>query len=347
MTISKKSIGETRDGRPVEEYTLSSASGVTARVMTYGALLTSLTAPDRDGNVDEITLGFDDLKGYLGEHPYFGATVGRYGNRIANGRFQIGDETYHLATNDSPHHLHGGIKAFDKVVWTGEEVSSEHGDTVKFSYVSPDGEEGYPGELTVRVSYTLTENGELAIDYEATTDKTTPLNLTNHTYWNLAGAGSGDVLGHELQLNADGYLPVDDTLIPTGEIRPVTGSPMDFTTKQTIGSRIEQVEGGGYDHCFVVTKAESGSALVGTARDPRTGRTMTIWTTKPGVQLYTGNFLDGIHGRGGKVFEKHHGFCLETQFFPDSPNQPGFPSCLLEPGQTYRHTTRHAFSART
>lgn len=348
MTITKKSIGETPDGVPVDEYTLTSSSGVTVRVMTYGALLVSLTAPDRDGRVDEITLGFDDLTGYLGEHPYFGATVGRYGNRIAGAKFQLDGETYHLAANNGPHHLHGGIKAFDKVVWAGAEEATEDGDTVRFSYVSPDGEEGYPGNLSVGVSYTLTGNGVLAIDYEATTDRTTPLNLTNHTYWNLAGAGSGDVRGHELELSPDGYLPVDDTLIPTGEIRSVAGTPMDFTTRQTIGSRIDQVEGGGYDHCYVVNhrggKRDGESALVGTARDPSTGRTMTVWTTKPGVQLYTGNFLDGIRGRGGAVFEKHHGFCLETQYFPDSPNQPEFPSCLLEPGQTYRHTTRHAFS---
>jgi len=317
--------------------------------MTYGALLVSLTAPDRDGRVDEITLGFDDLKGYLGEHPYFGATVGRYGNRIAGAKFRLGDEMYELAANNGPHHLHGGIKAFDKVAWTGAEEASADDDTIRFSYVSPDGEEGYPGNLSVDVSYTLTGSGELIIDYEATTDRTTPLNLTNHTYWNLAGAGSGDVRGHELELNASGYLPVDDTLIPTGEIRAVAGTPMDFTTRQTIGSRIDQVEGGGYDHCYVVDRREkqgdTESALVGTARDPSTGRTMTVWTTMPGVQLYTGNFLDGIRGRGGAVFEKHHGFCLETQYFPDSPNQPAFPSCLLAPGQTYRHTTRHAFSA--
>ncbi len=345
MTISRKFIGETRDGIPVHEYTLSSASAVTARVMTYGALLTSLRAPDRDGNADEITLGFDDLKGYLGAHPYFGATVGRYANRIAGAKFRLGGETYHLAANNGPHHLHGGIKAFDKVVWSAAEAPSGEGDTVAFSYVSPDGEEGYPGNLSVSVSYTLTGSGDLVIDYEATTDRTTPLNLSNHTYWNLAGAGSGDVLRHELELNADRYLPVNETLIPTGEIRAVAGTPMDFTTRRTIGSRIGQLEGGGYDHCYVVNRGKQESALVGTARDPFTGRTMTIWTTKPGVQLYTGNFLGGIRGRRGAVFEKHHGFCLETQFFPDSPNQPAFPSCLLEPGETYRHATRHAFSA--
>lgn len=347
MTIGKKTIGETPEGLPVEEYTLSSRSGVAARVMTYGALLTSLRAPDRHGNVEEITLGFDELKGYLGEHPYFGATVGRYANRIARAEFQLGGETYRLAANNGPHHLHGGLKAFDKVVWTATEAPSVEGDAVEFSYLSPDGEEGYPGNLSVSVVYRLTDDGELAIEYEATTDKTTPINLTNHTYWNLRGAGSGDVLTHELTLSADSYLPVDGTLIPTGEIHPVAGTPMDFTTKRTIGSRIDQIEGGGYDHCYVVRRGEGDegdSVLVGKTRDPSSGRTMAIWTTQPGVQLYTGNFLDGLRGRGGAVFEKHHGFCLETQCFPDSPHQPDFPSCLLEPGGTYRHTTRHAFS---
>ena len=338
--MHRTEIGEVA-GTPVHEYVLRSGSGadIEATIMTYGAILKSVRNVDRQGQVDELTLGFDTLEGYLGDHPYFGATIGRYGNRIAGGRFSLDGRQYTLATNNGPNHLHGGLRGFDKALWRAEDASSASGgDSVRLNYTSPDGEEGYPGQLDVTVQYTL-KGTELRIDYTARCDAPTHLNLTNHAYWNLAGHDSGDVLSHELTLNADRYLPVDDDLIPTGVLESVAGTAMDFTTPYTIGARI--AEAGGYDHCFVLAKELGELGLAAHVVEPRSGRTMEVWTTEPGVQLYTGNFLDNIRGRSGARYGEHHAFCLEAQHFPDSPNQPEFPSTRLEPGQTYTQTTLH------
>ena len=346
MTANEEPFGQTSDGRQIDLYTLTNTNGLRARIMNYGAILVSLEVPDRDGNLGDITLGFDALDGYLKEHPYFGAIVGRYANRIGKGRFMLDGVEYKLATNNGENHLHGGIKGFDKVVWKLEDLRSESNEAVaKLSYISEDGEEGYPGNLACTVTYTLTKDNELKISYEAETDKSTVVNLTNHSYFNLAGQGMGDILGHELTLNADKYTPVDEGLIPTGEIRSVKDSPMDFTLPMSIGSRIGQVSGG-YDHNYVLN---SGGlpALAARVYEPTSGRVMEIHTTEPGIQLYTGNFLDGsLTGKAGKVYKKHYAFCLETQHFPDSPNKPNFPSAVLLPGQKYTSVTVHKFSTR-
>jgi aldose 1-epimerase len=311
--------------------------------MNYGAILVSLEVPDRNGDIADITLGFDKLDGYIGEHPYFGAIVGRYANRIGKGVFKLDGVEYKLATNNGENHLHGGIKGFDKVVWKHEDAHATDSEAVvKLSYISEDGEEGYPGNLACSVIYTLTEDDKLKISYEAETDKKTVVNLTNHAYFNLAGQGNGDILGHELTLNADKYTVVDEGLIPTGENRNVKGTPMDFTTPMTIGSRIGRVEGG-YDHNYVLNSSDT-MALAAKVYEPKSGRVMEIHTDQPGIQFYTGNFLDGsITGKAGKVYKKHYGFCLETQHFPDSPNKPDFPSVVLHPGQKYATVTVHKF----
>jgi aldose 1-epimerase len=313
--------------------------------MNYGAILVSLEVPDRDGNIGDITLGFDALDGYLKEHPYFGATVGRYANRIGKAKFVLDGVEYKLAANNDENHLHGGIKGFDKVVWKLEDLRRESNEAVvKLSYISEDGEEGYPGNLACSITYTLTKDDELKFSYEAQTDKTTVINLTNHSYWNLAG--QGDILGHELMLNADKYTPIDEGMIPTGEIRSVKDTPMDFTLPMSIGSRIGQVEGG-YDHNYVLNSGGGSSALAARVYEPTSGRVMEIYTTEPGIQLYTGNFLDGsLTGKAGKVYKKHYAFCLETQHFPDSPNKPNFPSVVLLPGRKYTTETVHKFSTR-
>jgi len=346
MSASKESFGKTPDGRQVDLYTLTNVNGLRARITNYGAILVSLEVPDRDGKLADITLGFDTLDGYLTSHPYFGATVGRYANRIGGAKFVLEGVTYELAANNGPNHLHGGIKGFDKVIWNAEQIETEDEVGVKMTYLSKDGEEGYPGNLACIVTYTLTKDDELRISYEAETDKATVLNLTNHSYWNLAGQGSGDILGHELMLKADKYTVVDEGLIPTGEIRSVKDSPMDFTEPMTIGSRIAQVAGG-YDHNYVLNSGGGSLALCARVYEPTSGRVMEIRTTEPGVQLYTGNFLDGsITGKSGKVYKKHYGFCLETQHFPDSPNKPDFPSVVLNPGQKYATVTVHKFYTR-
>ena len=344
MTINVESFGKTPDGQEVDLYTLANINGIRARITNYGAILVSLEVPDKNGKLADITLGFDTLDGYIPRHPYFGATVGRYANRIGGAKFKLNDIEYTLAANNGPNHLHGGIKGFDKVMWKLEDIKAESDKALlKLSYLSKDGEEGYPGNLSCTVTYTLTKDGELKISYEAETDKATVLNLTNHSYWNLAGQGNGDVLGHELMLNADKYTPVDEGLIPTGEIRSVKDSPMDFTKPMTIGSRIGQVEGG-YDHNYVLNSSTGTLALCARVYEPTSGRTMEIHTAEPGVQFYTGNFLDGsITGKSGKVYKKHYGFCLETQHFPDSPNKPDFPSVVLKPGDKYTTTTVHKF----
>jgi aldose 1-epimerase len=347
MSANEEPFGQTSDGRQVALYTLTNPNGIKAGITNFGAILVSLEVPDRDGNMADVTLGFDALDGYLGKHPYFGAVVGRYANRIGNAGFMLNGVEYKLAANNGENHLHGGTKGFDKMVWKLDDLRAEGDEaSVKMSYISEDGEEGYPGNLACSVTYTLTEDDELKISYEADTDKATVVNLTNHSYFNLGGQGTGDVLGHELMLNADKYTVVDEGLIPTGENRSVKDSPMDFTISASIGSRIAQVEGG-YDHNYVLKSGGGSLALCARAYEPTSGRVMEVYTTEPGVQLYTGNFLDGsMTGKGGKVYKKHYGFCLETQHFPDSPNKSDFPSVVLEPGQKYATTTVFKFATR-
>lgn len=346
--VRKQSFGKTKSGEAVELYTLESGRGVTAKVMTYGALLTELHVPDRQGRAADVVLGFDTLESYLAGHPFFGATVGRYANRIARGEFTLDGKTYTLAKNNGPNHLHGGLLGFDKKVWRAEEFPGQA--AVRFRYRSPDGEEGYPGTLDAEVTYTLTADNALRLDYRAITDRPTIVNLTNHSYFNLAGHASGDVLGHELMLAADRYTPVEGTLIPTGEIRPVEGTPLDFRKPTAIRARIVQladVPGGGYDHNFVLNGGGRSLALGARVVEPRSGRLMEMLTTQPGVQLYTANFLDGkTKGKGGAAYGKHAGFCLETQHYPDSPHHPGFPTVVLRPGETYLQTTVYRFPGR-
>ncbi len=345
--IEKTGFGRTADGTAVDLYVLTNARGVVAKIMTYGALMTELHVPDRSGKLGDIVLGFDKLEPYLKGHPYFGATIGRVGNRIAKGKFTLNGKSYSLACNDGPNHLHGGVRGFDKVVWQAEPVTVKNGVAVKFTYVSKDGEEGYPGTLTASVTYTLTNDNELRLDYAAKTDQPTPVNLTNHSYWNLAG--DGDILGHHLALEADRYTPVDDTLIPTGELAPVKGTPMDFTKPHPIGDRLLELQGSprGYDHNFVLNSGGGRMSRAASVYEPKMGRTLEILTDQPGVQFYSGNFLDAtLTGKRNVTYHKYHGFCLETQHFPDSVNQPKFPSVILRPGKKYKTSTVHVFSAR-
>jgi len=353
MNIQKQQFGRTPEGHNVELYTLTNSNGLRAKIMTYGAIVVALDVPDRSGNLADITLGYDTLAEYIKANPYFGAVVGRYGNRIANGKFELNGIEYKLATNNGPNHLHGGIKGFDKVVWNAEEVKTKQAVGLKLTYLSADGEEGYPGNLQCSVTYALMDNDELKISYEAQTDKPTPINLTHHSYFNLAGRGTSDILNHEMTLNADAFTPVDEGLIPTGQLLPVKNTPMDFTAPTPIGARINQdyqqlKYGKGYDHNWVLNSNNDGSlALAARVYEPGSGRVMEIYTTEPGVQFYSGNFLDGSNvGKGGKVYKHRYGFCLETQHFPDSPNKPDFPSVILNPGQKYTHITVHSFYAR-
>ncbi len=343
MSIEKAAFGKMPDGTRVDQYTLTNANGLRVKIITYGATLTAVEAPDRNGKLDVVTLHLESLDDYLAGHPYFGSTVGRYANRIAKGKFTLDGAEHTLATNNGENHLHGGIKGFDKLVWDAKPVEGEGFVGVELTLVSPDGDEGYPGRLAATATYKLTSDDELRMEYTATADKPTHVNLTNHAYWNLAGAGSGDVLDHVLMLQADRYLPVDDGLIPLGELAGVTGTPMDFTKPKTIGSRIAQVEGG-YDHCYVLNKEEAGGmSLAARVVEPASGRVMEIYTTQPGIQLYTGNFLDGTLTVAGAPCRKHYAFCLETEHFPDSPNRPEYPSTVLRPGETYRQVTVHKF----
>ena len=351
-SVTRAPFGSLADGTAVELFTLTNAGGLEIRAMTYGGIIVSLKTKDRAGKLDDIVLGYDNVAGYVKQNPFFGTIVGRYGNRIAKGQFTIDGKTYPLAKNNGPNHLHGGIRGFDKVVWKGEPF--QKGDTVGvvFTHTSPDGDEGYPGKLDARVTYTLTNANELRVDYQATTDKPTHVNLTQHTYFNLAGAGTRDILGHELTLAADRYTPVDSTLIPTGELAPVEGTPFDFRKPHAIGARIEAAHeqikhGGGYDHNWVLNRTGDGLVKAIEVHEPTTGRTLQIATTEPGVQFYTGNFLDGtITGKGGHVYKRRYGFCLETQHFPDSPNKPNFPSVILKPGDTYTQTTVYKFKTK-
>lgn len=346
MNIKSEPFGKTPDGQAVELFTCTNDNGLVMKVISYGARLAAVEAPDRSGKKANVTLGFPTLEGYLGHTAYFGCTTGRYANRIAKGKFTLDGQTYTLATNNGVNHLHGGKVGFDKKVWKAEQVTGADGVGVKFTYRSPDGEEGYPGNLDVTVTYTLTNKNEVKIEYAATTDKPTVLNLTNHGYWNLAGAGVGDILGHELALAADEYLPVDAGAIPTGNPASVKGTPLDFTSPHKIGERIEGMknEGGptGYDHCFVLRSQNRSLALAARVKDPASGRVMEVLTTEPGVQFYTGNYLDGGAVNGSN--KQHSAFCLETQHYPDSPNQSQFPTTVLRRGQTYRQTTVHRFS---
>jgi len=351
LQVRKETFGKTADGKPVDLYTLTNSNGLEVRAMTYGGIIVSMRVPDRKGKLADVVLGHDDFDGYLVNPPYFGAIVGRYANRIANGTFTLDGVKYTLPKNDGQNTLHGGLIGFNKVIWDAKEFKNEKGVGVAFNYLSKDGEEGFPGNLKVKVSYTLTNENQLIIDYEATTDKGTPINLTQHTYFNLAGEGNGDILGHEVMLNADRFTPADKTLIPTGEIRPVKGTPLDFTTPATIGSRINDnyeqlVIGHGYDHNFVIKRKDNSLTLAARAREPNSGRVLEVYTTEPAVQLYSGNFLDGtIVGKQGHAYKKRDGFCLETQHFPDSPNHPDFPSTILRPGTTFRSQTVFKFSA--
>jgi aldose 1-epimerase len=348
MSIKTEPFGQTPDEQAVDLVTMTNPNGIEARIMTFGGIIVSMKTPDRNGKLGDVVLGFDKLDGYTREHPYFGAIIGRYGNRIGAGKFTLDGVEYKLAVNNGPNHLHGGIKGFDKVVWKIEDAKTTGDEAIlRLGYLSKDGEEGYPGDLKCTVTYTLTADNELKMRYEARTDKPTVLNLTNHSYWNLAGQGTGDVLGHELVLNADRYTPVDEGLIPTGELKSVKDTPMDFTKPKAIGSRIKQVDIGGYDHNFVLNGQTGQMKLCAKVYEPKSGRTMEIRTTEPGVQFYTGNFLDGaLTGKDGKVYQKHYAFCLETQHFPDSPNKPDFPSVVLRPGEKYDITTVHKFSAK-
>lgn len=351
--ISREVFGKTADGKGVYIFTLRNSKGMEARITNYGGILVSLLVPDRSGIPGDVVLGYDSLAQYVRDNPYFGCIVGRYGNRIAKGKFTLDGKDYTLATNNGPNHLHGGAKGFDKVVWTPKEVRGKTGPSLELTYLSRDGEEGYPGNLSVKVIYTLTDKNELRISYTATTDKPTIVNLTHHSYFNLAGAGAGDILGHELMINADRFTPIDSTLIPTGELKSVRGTPMDFTTPTAIGARIGEkdpqlIRAGGYDHNFVLVKKGTGLGLAARVSDSSSGRVMEVLTTEPGLQFYSGNFLDGHNvGKGGKKYEHRYGFCLETQHFPDSPNKPQFPSSRLNPGETYRSETLYRFSARS
>jgi aldose 1-epimerase len=348
-TVKRAPFGQMPDGAAVEIFTLTNARGIEVRTVPYGAIVVSIKVPDRDGRLDDVVLGFEALDGYVKRHPYFGAVVGRYGNRIANGRFTLDGRTYQLATNDGPNHLHGGIKGFDKLLWNAEPFERDGSTGVVYTLSSPDGDEGYPGTLSVRVTYTLTPANELTADYDATTDRPTPINLTQHSYFNLAGEGRGDILGHRLTIEADRFTPVDRTLIPTGELAPVENTPFDFRQPTAIGARIaadhEQLRfGKGYDHNWVLNRSAPGLVHAARLEDPTTGRTLDVSTTEPGMQFYSGNFLDGtITGKSGHVYGQRSALCLETQHFPDSPNHANFPSSILRPGERYQSKTVFVF----
>lgn len=355
FTIKTEDFGTTKDGEKVEKYTLSNGSGLEMAVISYGGIITSFKAPDKNGNYEDIVLGLDSVSQYENGSPYFGAIIGRYGNRIAKGKFTLDGKEYQLETNDGPNHLHGGNKGFDKVVWNVEPGNAtENSASLKLTYTSKDGEGGYPGNLDVTVTYTLNKDNSLDIAYEATTDKKTIVNLTNHSYFNLSGDFSEKILDHVVEINADQYLPIDETLIPTGELRSVEGTPFDFTEPTRIGKGLElensnqQLKRGpGYDHCWVLNNQDSGVRFAASAYHPESGRFMEVYTNEPGLQFYTGNFLDGsLPAKGGGTYEKRTGFCMETEHYPDSPNQEGFPSVVLKPGEKYTTQTSYKFSVK-
>lgn len=350
--VTKAPFGTMPDGKEVFKYTLTNRSGVELTVINYGGIVVSLKAPDKNGTLADVVLGYDSLSSYIASNPYFGALIGRYGNRIGKGKFSIDGTEYTLATNNGANHLHGGVKGFDKVFWDIEEVTSTEGASIKLTYKSKDGEEGYPGNLDAEVTYTLNDSNEWVIKYTATTDKKTVVNLTQHTYFNLTGDVNKDILGHELTILADKFLPVDNGLIPTGELKPVANTPFDFNTATSVGARIDakdtQLElGKGYDHCWALNGAADNLRLVASLYEPQSGRLVEVSTTEPGLQFYSGNFLNGqAIVKGGVPAAFRHGLCLETQHFPDSPNKPSFPSVLLEPGKTYTTTTVYKFSSK-
>ncbi len=343
-SVESRSWGKTPAGEEVQLFTLKNTGGLEAQICTWGGYIVTLKAPDKKGTLADVTLGFDSLDGYLGRNPFFGCIAGRYANRIGHAKFTLDGVEYPVTANSGKHQLHGGKAGFDKKVWAAKEVPNG----VALSYTSPDGEEGYPGTLKCTVTYTLTPDNGLKINYEATTDKATVLNLTNHAYFNLSGEGSGDILGHLLTIPTEQITATDDDLIPTGEIASIKGTPLDFTSPHAIGERIGAdfkplVQGIGYDHNYVLSG--SGLKLAATVKDPASGRVMTVRTTEPGVQLYTGNHLNGVPGKSGHIYAKRHGFCLETQHYPDSPNHPSFPGTTLRPGEKFTSTTIYQFSA--
>jgi aldose 1-epimerase len=348
--IAMKPFGQTKEGVAVNLYTLRNSKGAEASICNYGGLVISLKMPDRHGQLGDIVLGYDNLAGYLKETPYFGALIGRYGNRIAQGKFTLNGAQYTLTTNNYPNALHGGLKGFDKVVWEPRILARLEGPSLELRYLSKDGEEGYPGNLTVTATYTLTEDNELKVEFTAYTDKDTVVNLTHHSYFNLAG--KGDILNHVVMIPADTFTPVDSTLIPTGELRPVAGTPFDFRQPTAIGARIndkdEQIKfAGGYDDNWVINKRPGEFGLMARVYEPTSGRVMEVWSNEPGLQFYTGNFLDGtITGKGGWVYQHRNGFCMEPQHFPDSPNKPQFPSVVLKPGQIFNNAIVYRFSVR-
>ena len=351
MNITESPFGTTKSGQSAALYTLTNARGHEVRISTLGGTIVSLMVPDRDGKVEDVVLGFDALRDYEERSPFFGCITGRYANRIAGGKFELDGRTYSLAVNNGPNHLHGGIVGFDKKIWKARTEKSGDAVTLILSHTSPDGDEGYPGALTCEVAYAWTNSDDLRIDYTATASAPTVLNLTNHSYFNLAGHDGGRILDHQLKLNADAFTPTDATAIPTGEIRPVEGTPFDFRTAQRIGDRIDSPDqqtkwGFGYDHNFVVNGSAGRLRPCAELSDPASGRVMTVRTTEPGVQLYTANFMDNLKGKGGAVYPKRGAVCLETQHYPDSPNKPEFPSTVLRPGETFRSTTEFAFSTR-
>jgi aldose 1-epimerase len=350
--IRPEAFRRTIDDSQVDLYTLKNSNGLEAQITNYGGIVVSLAVPDKNGKLGDVVLGYDTLNDYIGNTPYFGALIGRYGNRIAKGRFKIADIDYQLAQNNGENSLHGGRKGFDKVVWQAEKVDTSDGQALKLTYSSKDGEEDYPGALRCTITYTLTNKNELKIEYVAETDKPTFVNLTHHSYFNLKDAGASDILGHELMIKAGKFTPVDKNLIPTGELRPVTGTPFDFNKPTPIGARVESTDeqmqfGKGYDHNWVLDRQGKDLELVASLYEPASGRFMEVLTTEPGLQFYCGNFLDGTNiGKGGTVYQHRTGLCLETQHFPDSPNHPGFPTTDLKPGEKYTQTTVYRFSAR-
>jgi aldose 1-epimerase len=351
--MTKKPFGKTEDGQAVDLYVLTNKNGMEAAITNFGGIVVSLKVRDRQRKVDDVVLGYDSLDGYLINKANFGAIIGRYGNRIAHGRFTLDGVTYTLPKNDGDNTLHGGIRGFNKRLWAAKEVATPRGPALELTYLSKDGEEGFPGNLSVKVAYTLTDQNELRIDYSATTDKDTVVNLTNHSYFNLAGQGNGDTLEHQLTIKADQFTPVDQSLIPTGEVRAVKNTAFDFTKATVIGARINQDDqqlkvGRGYDHNWVLTGGiKSSPTFAAEAYEPKSGRVLEVLTTEPGVQFYSGNFLDGtIQGKGGKVYNQRYGFCLETQHFPDSPNHSTFPTTVLKAGGKYHTTTIFKFSTR-
>ena len=346
--VEKKAFGQTADGTAIEAYTAYNAQGASAKFITYGATLAELHVKDRQGKLGDVVLGFDDMQGYLGQHPYFGGTIGRYANRIANGKFALDGKEYQLAANNGPNSLHGGAIGFNRRVWKAEPINKTDGSGVRFTYLSKDGEENYPGNLTVSVTYILTDTNELKIEYTAETDKDTVLNLTNHSYFNLSGTGSGDILKYVLYLNADSYTPVDATLIPTGEIVSVENTPLDFRKPTAVGARIAEIKDiGGYDHNFVLNGKPGTLRIAARVTDPDSGRQMEVWTTEPGIQFYSSIHLNGsMKGKGGVAYGKYGAICLETQHYPDSPNHANFPATELKPGQHFHSETIYKFSAK-